>query len=104
MTKKFSDFKINTETHVLVGKRVDIEDIFDETIMIHRYNIVDSKFPKEGCLNKCLHLQISIAGAYRVVFTISKGLMNLIKQVPEDGFPFETKIVKVKETKGFTFM
>ncbi len=94
MSNKFGDFKIDTSSTALLGKRIEIEEVFNKTIMVHKFRIVDSKYPKEKAANKCLHLQISIEGTYHVVFTISNALIDQIQQVPKEGFPFETKITK----------
>lgn len=74
----------------------------NNTIIVHKFRITDSKFSKEKGNGKCLHMQISIDGKFHVVFTGSVALMDLIQQVPETvGFPFETKITK--ENKRFQF-
>jgi len=99
--KKFSEFNIDTKTTAFVGKKIDIENVFNTTITVHKFRIVDSKYPKDRGANKCLHLQISIESEFHVLFTISTDLMDQIQQIPANGFPFETKITK--ENKIYQF-
>ncbi len=102
MAKKFGDFNIDTSSTAFLGKRIEIDDVFNKIIMVHKFRIVDSKYPKERAVNKCLHLQISIDGTYHVVFTISNALIDQIQQVPyPSGFPFETKITN--DNRRFQF-
>ena len=63
--------------------------------------IVPSKFT-EG--NKdCLHIQISIGENKHVVFTGSNVLINMIKKVSTEDFPFKTTIIKSNEYFPFHF-
>ncbi len=101
MIKQFKEFGIDTTSSAYVGKRIDIDEVFNTSIKVHKFRIVDSKFPKDKGVNKCLHLQISIDNIFRVIFTISNTLIDQVQQVPSSGFPFETKIVK--DNKRFSF-
>lgn len=73
----------------LVGDKVHINQILNVAISVHDFKIEPSKY-KEG--KECLHLQIEKSGNKRVVFIGSQNLINQIKEVPIDKFPFETTI------------
>jgi len=99
---KFSQYNIDTKSNVLVGKRIDIDKVFDTDIIVHKYKIVPSKYQKDKGHNLRLDMEITFEGEKRVVWTTSTALMEQIKLVPEaDGFPFETKITK--EHKRYSF-
>jgi len=101
MTKQFKDFGIDTASSAYVGKRIDMDEVFNTTIKVYKFRIVDSKYPKDKGRNKCLHLQISINETFHVLFTVSNILIDQVQQIPQDGFPFETKIIK--DNKRFSF-
>lgn len=61
-----------------------------------------SKYPKSNN-PYLLTIQISIDDVKRVIFTGSKGLLDMINQVAPEDFPFKARIVRVKETKEFVF-
>lgn len=96
---KFSDF--NVTTTFLVGDKIKIEDVLNVVIELHAFKIVDSKHPKEG-YEKCLHLQIKTDSRERVLFTSSIVLIEQIKQIPKDGFPFKARIVRSGKSYQFT--
>lgn len=95
----FSDLNITTKENTFTGKKIDVEDVLNEEIVIHDFDIGDSKF-FEG--TKCLKLQIEIENKKRVVFTSGKTLMAQINEVPEDKFPFKTTIKKNDKRLEFT--
>lgn len=84
-----------------VGKSLEIEEIFNQEIIVHYYEIGPSKFPEKGN-GKCLKMQIEYEGRKRVVFTGSGVLMDQIEQVEESKFPFKTIIVKNDKRFEFT--
>ena len=102
MTKKFSDFNIDTASKAFVGTKLEVDSILNTTIKVHKFKIGPSKFEKQKGNGKCLDLQISIGETKHVVFTGSGVLMEQIQQVPEDGFPFETKIIKENKRLQFS--
>jgi uroporphyrinogen-III synthase len=99
--RKFSDLQITTPAESFIGDKVEMKRIVDKEIVVERYKIETSKFPKPGN-DRCLTMQIQLAGEKRVVFSSSKGLMELIEQVPQGGFPFSTTIRKEHERLTFT--
>ena len=100
--KKFSEFGIETASKSFIGTKTEMDNILNNKIMVHAFRIVESKYAKDKSNGKCLHLQIMIGAAYHVVFTGSGALMDQIQQVPENGFPFESKIIKENKRLIFT--
>lgn len=99
--KKFSDFNIQHNSAGMTGEKIKISKVINRQIIVHQFKIEDSKYPKNKS-GKCLHLQIEMDSVKWVIFTGSDVLINQIKQVPEDHFPFETIIVKNNEHFEFT--
>ncbi len=97
--RKFSDFGIEPKGPGFVGKKIDIDDLLNIEIIIHKFEIKDST-KKAG--TKYLTLQIEIDDKKKVVFTGSNTLMEMIQQVPESGFPFKTKIIKQDKRLEFS--
>jgi len=95
----FKDFGIKTKSISFVGEKIAVNRLFNIRITVHAFKIEPSK-QKEG--TECLTLQIEKAGEMRVVFTGSTFLMQMIKQVPKDKFPFETTIKRDNEYYEFT--
>lgn len=90
--KKFSEFGIKASQESFVGDKIKASRILNKEIAVHNYRIEDSKFT-----GKCLHLQISLDGEKRVVFTGSKSLMEMIGMVEKGDFPFNATIAKEDE-------
>jgi hypothetical protein len=99
----FSDLKIETSTTHFQGDSISIERVFDVEISVIDFRIEDTKIErcKEKGLTKCLYLQINYKGELRVLFTGSNALMEIIKKVPKESFPFTTTIKK--DYKRFIF-
>lgn len=94
---QFSTFNIQPKQQAFIGDKIKLDRIINRKIIVHHYKIADSKF--EG---KRLDVQLEIDGAKRLLMTSSVTLMDQIKQVPADGFPFETIIVKDNDRPEFT--
>ena len=99
--KQFSDFNIKPTSGSFDGKKISIEDLFNTPIKVLEYKIEESKFSGKNKSNNRLQLSIEYNNEKRITFTGSDTLMEMIKQVPMDDFPFET-IIKKKE-KRFEF-
>ena len=99
--KQFSDFEIKSPEGSFDGKKISIEDLFNTAIIVLGYKIEDSKFTGKNKSDKRLQLSIKYNDEKRITFTGSDTLMEMIKQVPVEDFPFET-IIKKKE-KRFEF-
>lgn len=98
--RKFSDFGIKPEVKGLSGDKISIHRIINKEIEVQDFKLSDSKF--EGGHSKCLHLQIVVDNAQRVVFTGSGVLMDQISKIPKDSFPFRATIMKEKDRYEFT--
>ena len=96
--RKFSEFNIVVEHSSFTGDKIKMSKILNRSIVVHGYKIEDSK----QNTGKCLYLQIEMSGVKHVVFTGSTKLQESIRQVPADGFPFETTIVEENEMYLFT--
>jgi hypothetical protein len=95
----FKDFKIKPELSTFTGDKIKVDKLLNAEISILAYKIEDSKV-KQG--TKLLILQLEKSGIKHVLFTGSNILMQMIKQVPEDKFPFKTTIIKESEHLEFT--
>lgn len=94
--KKFSELGIKTNIQSFMGDKIKMDRILNREIVVHDFRIEDSKYTE-----KCLYMQISIGQTKHVVFTGSKNLRETIQQIPKDGFPFTTTIIR--EAEYFTF-
>lgn len=81
------------------GEKIKIDRILNTEIVVEAFKVVASKFDGKG---DCLHLQIKLKGEQRVVFIGSKYLIDTIQQVPQNKFPFQTRIVKEDNCYQFT--
>lgn len=96
---KFSDLGIETEVMHFAGKSIKIDEILNVPILVHAFKIEPSK---KKLNSDYLTLQIEIDDRKRVVFTGATILIQVIKKVPTDKFPFTTTIVKRNEYLEFT--
>jgi hypothetical protein len=95
--KQFKDFGLEPFVPRLIGGKIHIEEILNLDILVHSFEIVDSKYK-----GKCMYLQITHDGKRRVIFTTAMPLIKKIQEVPIDGFPFTVKIIK--DNKYFIFV
>ncbi|WP_410221911.1 hypothetical protein [Pedobacter sp.] len=95
--KKFSDFGIVVTTNSFVGDKMKVSKILNRNIIVHGYKIEKSKHNDGDCLS----LQIEVNQTKYVVFTGSVVLMQQIKQVPKENFPFEATIIQEDERFEF---
>jgi hypothetical protein len=97
--KSFKEFGIvPSPTSLFIGDKIKIDKILNREIIIHGFKLSDS-IKREN--SQCLSLQIEIGGEKRVIFTGAKFLIEAIKQIPENGFPFTTTITKENEHLEF---
>jgi hypothetical protein len=99
--KSFDQFGIKIISKGVVGDKIKMSKILNREIVVHHFKIDDSKCFK-GASSKCLKLQISIKDESHIIFTSSSGLIEMIQQVPEDGFPFTTTITEENDRFKFT--
>lgn len=95
--RTFSEFNIVVKSDAFKGDKIKIERILNLPIVVCRYKIGDSKFT-----GLCMTLQIRKGDEDHVIFTSSTCLIEMIKQVSENDFPFATTIVKKDDRFIFT--
>jgi hypothetical protein len=98
--KSFKQFNIQVTSKSFEGDKIKIDRVLNKEIIVHAFKIEDSKFEKGN--GKCLYLQIHVDNAKRVLFTGSASLMEMIKQVDKNDFPFTTTIVRENERFQFS--
>lgn len=96
----FKDMGIAAPVAAFTGDKIKLNKILNEQIIVHRYKIEPSKFEKGDC--KRLVLQIEKNWINYILFTSSVTLKDMIQQVPEQKFPFETIIKMIDERPQFT--
>lgn len=95
---KFSQFSKKQDLR-LDGDKVNIADIFDKTICVTGYRIMQSRAVKDYVDGKnakeVLQLQFSFPDdtSRKIIFTNSDVLMRQVKEY-ESYIPFEAKIIK----------
>lgn len=90
--KQFKEFGIKPSLDGFVGDKIKINRVLNREVIIHKYRIVKSKFDGDR-----LDMQLEIDGTKHVLWTGSVSLMIMIKQVPENEFPFKATIVREGE-------
>jgi hypothetical protein len=93
---KFSQFNIQIPERGFEGDKIKISKVLNREIVVHNIKIEDTKIKtyQERGSDKCMHLQISLNGTMYVLFTGSVFLINAIKQIPKEQFPFTTTIIE----------
>ena len=100
----FNQFGIKVTSKNFIGDKIKISRLLGKEIVVYDWKVEESKvkaFHDRGA-GKCLHLQISLNNEKHIVFTSSSGLLEAIKLVPADGFPFSTIIVDENDRYKFT--
>ena len=97
--KSFSQFNIKPSEKAFAGEKIEVEKLLNRQITVLAFKIVPSKFKDKG---DCLYLSIKLDENMRLLFTSSQYLIDLIKQVPEEDFPFTTVIQKENKRLLFT--
>lgn len=85
----FKDFNIKPRVNSFVGEKIQVQKLFNLSIKVLAYKIEPSKQKKD---TELLTLQIEKSGEKRIVFTGSTVMIDQIKRVPDDKFPFVTTI------------
>lgn len=99
---KFSDFNIKPVNKSFEGKKLNFAEIFNVPIIVNDYKIEESKYPGKNKSNNRLQLAIVMDNENCITFTGSDNLMEMIKQVPKENFPFQTVIKKREKRFEFT--
>lgn len=100
--KSFSQFNISAPTKGFEGDKIKMHRVLNREIVVHDFKIAESKVFKEKGSGKCLQLQISFNNEKHIIFTGATGLVEIIQQIPANGFPFTTTIIKENERFIFT--
>lgn len=87
--RNFSDFNIKPRVSNFVGEKIKVQKLFNVPISVIAFKVEPSR-QKPG--TELLTLQIEKSGEKRIVFTGSTVLIDQIRRVPDDGFPFITTI------------
>jgi len=95
----FKDFNIKPKITSFVGEKIAISRLFNTKIIVLDHKIEPSK---KNIGTDLLTLQIEKAGEKRIVFTGSTILIQMIKKIPDSGFPFKTIIKGDNEYYEFT--
>lgn len=95
----FKDFNIKPKINAFVGEKIQVQKLFNLPITIFGFKIEPSK-QKSG--TDLLTLQIEKSGEKRIVFTGSGVLIDQIRRVPEDKFPFMATIKGDNDYYEFT--
>ena len=94
----FKNFNIKpTPTKCFVGTKIKMSKILNKQIIVHDFKVEESKIFKDKGKPECLHLQIEVDNLKHVVFTSALGMIDAIKKVPKESFPFTTIIVEENE-------
>lgn len=99
--KNFKDLGIKAESKGLEGDKIDMYQVLNKEIEVHRFRIQKSKFPEKGNGNR-LEMELVVDGRKRVLFSGSTVLQEVIEKIPEDCFPFKTTIKKNNQRHEFT--
>lgn len=95
----FKSFNIKPKLPAFTGDKIKIDRVLNKEITVTAFKISDST-AKPG--TKVLTLQIIKDGTNHIIFTGSAILIDMIQQVPPEGFPFTTTIIKESEHLEFT--
>lgn len=95
----FKEFNIKPRINAFVGEKIQVQKLFNLPITILAFKVEPSKQKKGTDL---LTLQIEKSGEKRIVFTGSVVLMDQIRRVPDDKFPFVTTIKGDNDYYEFT--
>ena len=100
--KSFSQFNVKPISKVFEGEKIKMSKVLNIEIVVHDFKLEDSKCFQNRGTGKCLYLQISFNNSKHIIFTSSIGLIEVIQQIPKDGFPFTTTIIQESERFIFT--
>lgn len=95
----FKDFNIRPQINSFVGEKIQVQKLFNLEIIVHDFKIEPSK-KVEG--TELLTLQIEKSNEKRIVFTGSTVLIDQIKRVGKNQFPFTTTIKGDNDYYEFT--
>jgi len=97
--KSFKDMGVKISSRAFVGDKFKIDRLLNKEIAVLHFKIEDST-KKAG--TKCLYLQVKLGDTTGVLFTGASALIEAIRQVPQENFPFTTTIVKDNDRYEFS--
>lgn len=97
----FAQMNIKAPETSFTGDKIKFSKILNVPIVVHRFKIEPSKFKENGNGNR-LVLQLEKDNTRYILFSGSITLMEMIKQVPLDNFPFTTTIQLINDRPQFT--
>lgn len=97
----FAQMNIKAPEAAFTGDKIKLSKILNVEITVHRYKIEPSKFKENGNGNR-LVLHLEKDKTLYVLFSGSITLMEMIKQVPQERFPFTTVIKLINDRPHFT--
>lgn len=99
--KKFGSLEIEPPKKMFNGDKISIYDVLNKEVIVHRFRIGPSKYQDKGNGIR-MDLQLEIDNVERLLMTGSNIMMEQIKLVQDEDFPFTTTIIKLNP-KGFSF-
>lgn len=100
--KSFSELNVpEPKFKGFVGEKIAVKKVLDKEITVFFFKIVPSKYPETGNGDR-LDIQIEFNSEKRLLRTSSTYLQEQIKNIPENGYPFTTKIKEQDERFMFT--
>lgn len=98
--KTFRDMNIKLNRR-FEGDRIRIEKVEGDEIIIHDFEIKESKIKREDeDIGKCLYLQVELRGVKYILWGNYRFLIEQIQQVDRESLPFKTTI---KNEHGYIF-
>ena len=87
-----------------VGDKIKIKKIINKEIIVHDFKLSDSKIYKNSDDNykECLCLQLEFGDEKYILFSSASTLIEAIKLVNKNDFPFKTIITEANERYMFT--
>lgn len=98
---KFTELGVTIHSKSFSGEKININDVLNVEIVVEDYKVEPSKYSKYKT-SECLYLQIRHQGKQRVIFIGGTRLIEAIRQVPKDKFPFTTTIKYDNKTYLFS--
>lgn len=88
--KKFSDLNIPIPAiDGYVGDKIDVKKILNKVVIVHKFKLEPSK-KKTGDFAT---LQLTVDGNKRILWTQSRFLIEMLKNIKLEDFPISTTIV-----------
>lgn len=95
--KDFAELGISAKRR-FTGNKIYIETILDKALIIEFFEVRPSK---KNDNTDCLYMQIKLDGVEHVVFSSSVFLMQTLRQLQPEDFPFSAKIAKINRHYEF---